>query len=132
MAQNPVTTSNSGARRRSQRVLMQVPLRLRGVDAQGQNFEEFTETLAINAHGALVLLAARVTSGSVIQMRHMKTEEERECHVVFLGPVRSGRSEVGLEFTVPHSSFWRVAVPPADWSPKHPEARTVSSARGDK
>src|SRR6267378_600412 len=68
MAQNPMTPSNSGARRRSQRVLMQVPLRLRGVDAQGQNFEEFTETLAINAHGALVLLAARVTSGSVIQM----------------------------------------------------------------
>ena len=132
MAQSPVTTSNSGARRRSQRVLMQVALRLRGVDAQGQNFEEFTETLAINAHGALVLLEARVTSGSVIQVRHNKTEEEQECHVVFLGPVRGGKAEVGLEFTVPRSSFWRVAFPPEDWSPKHPEARTVSSGRGDK
>ena len=78
MAQSPVTTSNSGARRRSQRVLMQVALRLRGVDAQGQDFEEFTETLAINAHGALVLLEARVTSGSVIQVRHNKTQEEQE------------------------------------------------------
>jgi len=132
MAQSPVTTSNSGARRRSQRVLMQVALRLRGVDAQGQDFEEFTETLAINAHGALVLLEARVTSGSVIQVRHNKTEEEQECHVVFLGPVRGGKAEVGLEFTVPRSSFWRVAFPPEDWSPKHPEARTVSSGRGDK
>ena len=132
MAQNPITTSNSGARRRSQRVLMQVALRLRGVDVQGQNFEEFTETLAINAHGALVLLEARVTSGSVIQVRHNKTEEEQECHVVFLGPVRGGKAEVGLEFTVPRSSFWRVAFPPEDWSPKHPEARTVSSGRGDK
>ncbi len=132
MAQSPVTTSNSGARRRSQRVLMQVALRLRGVDAQGQDFEEFTETLAINAHGALVLLAARVTSGSVIQMRHMKTEEEQECHVVFLGPVRSSKAEVGLEFSVPRPAFWRVAFPPEDWSPKHPEARTVSSGRADK
>jgi hypothetical protein len=127
-----MSPSNSGARRRSQRVLMQVPLRLRGADAQGQNFEEFTETLAINAHGALVLLEARVTSGSVIQVRHNKTEEEQECHVVFLGPVRGGKAEVGLEFTVPRSSFWRVAFPPEDWSPKHPEARTVSSGRGDK
>jgi hypothetical protein len=132
MTQSPISTSHSGARRRSQRVLMQVPLRLRGVDTQGQNFEEFTETLAINAHGGLVLLGARVTSGSVIQMRHNKTEEEQECHVVFLGPVRSGKAEVGLEFTVPRPTFWRVAFPPEDWSPKNPESRTVSSGRGEK
>jgi hypothetical protein len=132
MAQTPLTTSLSGARRRSQRVLMHVPLRLRGVDTQGQNFEEFTETLAINAHGGLVLLAARVISGSVIHMRHSKTEEEQECHVVFLGPVRSGKAEIGLEFTVPRPTFWRVAFPPEDWSPKSPESRTVSSGRGEK
>jgi hypothetical protein len=132
MAQVPNTPSGPGARRRSQRVLMQVPLRLQGVDTQGQNFEEFTETLAINAHGALVLLAARITSGSVIQMRHTKTQEEQECHVVFLGPVRSGKAEVGLEFTMPRPAFWRVAFPPEDWSPKHPEARTVSSSRANK
>ena len=132
MVQVPNTPSNPGARRRSQRVLMQVPLRLKGVDAQGQDFEEFTGTLAINAHGALVLLSARVTSGSVVQLRHVKTEEEQECHVVFLGPVRSGRAEVGLEFTVPRPAFWRVAFPPEDWSPKHPDARTVISGRADK
>lgn len=132
MAQVPNTPSNPGARRRSQRVLMQVAIRLRGTGAQGQNFEEFTETLAINAHGALVLLSARVTSGSVIQMRHNKTEEEQECHVVFLGPVRNGKAEVGLEFSVPRPAFWRVAFPPEDWSPKHPEARTVSGGRTNK
>jgi PilZ domain-containing protein len=132
MAQVPNTPSNPGPRRRSQRVLMQVPLRLHGVDAQGQNFEESSETLAINAHGALVLVAARITSGSVIQVRHTKTQEEQECHVVFLGPVRGGKAEVGLEFTVPRPAFWRVAFPPEDWSPKHPEARTISSGRAIK
>jgi hypothetical protein len=132
MAQVPNTPSHPGPRRRSQRVLMQVAIRLRGADAQGQNFEEFTETLAINAHGALVLITARVTSGSVIQMRHNMTEEEQECHVVFLGPVRTGKSEIGLEFSVPRPTFWRVAFPPEDWSPKHPEARTVSSGRANK
>ena len=132
MAQVPNTPMHTGARRRSQRVLMQVAIRIRGVGAQGQNFEEFTETLAINAHGALVLLSARITSGSVVQMRHNKTEEEQECHVVFLGPVRSGKAEVGLEFSVPRPAFWRVAFPPEDWSSKHPEARTVSGVRVDK
>jgi hypothetical protein len=129
MAQHSNMPSKMGARRRSQRVLMQVPVVLRGTDAQGRSFEESSETLAINAHGALVLLQARVVSGGKIEMRHERTQEAQECHVVFLGPVRSGKAEVGLEFAAPRPGFWRVAFPPEDWSPRNPEARTVSSTR---
>ena len=129
MGQLSNTSVTTGARRRSQRVLMQVPVRIRGTDAQGKAIDEETETLAINAHGALVLLTARFTSGTTIHLQHKRTQEEQECHVVFLGPVRSGKAEIGLEFTAPNSNFWRVAFPPEDWTPKHPEARTVSSAR---
>ncbi len=129
MAQVSNTPTYTGARRRSQRVLMQVPVRIRGKDAQGLDFEEFTETLAINAHGALVLLTARLTSGATVHMRHNKTEEEQECHVAFLGPVRSSKAEVGLEFTAPRPTFWRVAFPPEDWTPKSPEARAISINR---
>jgi hypothetical protein len=133
MAQATNTTPNTGARRRSQRVLMQVAVRIRGNDAQGTKIEEETETLAINAHGALVLLAARLISGSKVLLQHKKTQEEHECHVVFLGPVRSGKAEIGLEFTTPHPMFWRVAFPPEDWTPRHPEARTAANNnRGDK
>ena len=129
---HPVNPSLNAARRRSQRVLVQVPVRIRGANAQGQSFEEHTETLAINAHGALILLNARVTSGSIVQMKHIKTEEELECHIAFLGPVRNGRAEIGLEFSTPRPSFWRVAFPPEDWNPRHPEARTASSSRPEK
>lgn len=106
---------------------MQVAVRIRGNDAQGTAFEEDALTLAINAHGALVALQVRLTSGSKVLMRHKGTQEEQECHVVFLGPVRSGKAEIGLEFSAPSPSFWRVAFPPEDWSPRHPEARTVIS-----
>jgi hypothetical protein len=116
-----------GPRRRSQRVLMQVGVRIRGTDAESKAFSEETATLAINAHGALVLMQARITSGSKVHLFHNRTQEEQECHVVFLGPVRAGKSEVGLEFSTPCPSFWRVAFPPEDWSPKHPEARNVIS-----
>jgi hypothetical protein len=121
-----------GARRRSQRVLMQVGVRIRGKDAQGKDFEEGTETLAINAHGALILLTARVTSGSVVHMKHNRTEEEQECQVAYLGPVRNGKAEIGLEFSQPRPTFWRVAFPPEDWSSKSPEARTISQSRSPK
>ena len=129
MAQVSNTPIHTGARRRSQRVLMQVGVRIRGKDAQGKDFEEFTETLAINAHGAL---NARLTSGGVVLMKHNKTEEEQECHVAFLGPVRGGKAEIGLEFTAPRPAFWRVAFPPEDWTPKSPEARTVPGHRTNK
>jgi hypothetical protein len=129
MTQVPHTPMHTGARRRSQRVLMQVGIRIRGKDAQNNDFEEFTETLAINAHGALILLTARLTSGAAVHMRHNKTEEEQECHVAFLGPVRGGRAEIGLEFTAPRPTFWRVAFPPEDWTPKSAEARPVSTNR---
>ena len=106
---------------------MHVAVRIRGNDAQGRPFEEETATLAINAHGALIFLQARLVSGGQVHMQHKGTQQEQECHVVFLGPVRSGKAEIGLEFSAPCPTFWRVAFPPEDWSPKNPEARTVIS-----
>src|SRR5207249_9293923 len=112
MNQGSYTPLHPGARRRSQRVLMQVGVRIRGKDAQGKDFEELTATLAINAHGALVLLTARLTSGGTVHMRHNKTEEEQECHVACLGLVRGGRGEPGLEFSAQGPSFGGAAFAP--------------------
>jgi hypothetical protein len=132
MAQTPSTPANPTVRRRSQRVLMQVPVRIYGTDSQGHHFEEETETLAINAHGALILVTARLTSGGNVMMQHKRTQEEQQCHVVFLGPVRAGRAEIGLEFSEPHATFWRVAFPPEDWTSKHPDARPITVSRTEK
>src|SRR5260370_3643620 len=101
MAQVTNIPSLPRARRGSQRVLMQVPVRIRGKDAPGKDFEEYTETLAINAHGALVLLSARLTSGAMVHIRHNKTEEEQESRVAFLRPARAARAECGLPSTAP-------------------------------
>ena len=132
MAQGHASSRNPVARRRSQRVLMQVAVRVRGTDSQDKDFVEETETLAINAHGGLILVSARLTSGSKVFMQHNRTQEEQECHVVFLGPVRAGKAEIGLEFSEPRPTFWRVAFPPEDWTSRHPEARSPSPGHEDK
>jgi hypothetical protein len=132
---NPSTNPNANnpmVRRRSQRVLMQVRVLITGDDAAHKTFEEEGETLAINAHGAMILLRTRLTSGSTVKLKNQRTTEEQECHVVFLGPVRAGKCEVGLEFSAPRPTFWRVAFPPEDWSPRNPESRTISSSREKK
>ena len=116
--------SPTASRRRSQRVLLQVPVLVQGVIGNGGAFEEETETLAVNAHGALLLLAQRVTAGQKLALKHRKTQEEMECSVVWLGPVKGGKYEVGIEFTHSKPGFWRVTFPPEDWTPRHPDART--------
>ena len=125
MSQPQPNSNNVGVRRRSQRVLMQVGIQVSGNDAQGKYFREETDTLAINAHGALVLLRARITSGSMLKLQNNRTKEEQECHVVFLGPVRGEKAEIGLEFSAPRPQFWRISFPPEDWTPRSPEARTA-------
>ena len=126
MSQLPINPSNAGARRRSQRVLMPVSVRIHGIDSQGKPFDEEADTLAINAHGALVLVQARVSSGSLLTLRNNTTREEQECSVVFSGPVCGNTAEIGLEFSARRPQFWRIAFPPEDWSPKNPEARTAT------
>jgi hypothetical protein len=118
-----------GSRRRSQRVIMQIHVRITGADPQGKPFVEQSVTLAINAHGALVAMKHRPISGTKVLLRHNATEDEQECHVVHLGQVRDGKTEVGLEFSEPRPGFWRVAFPPEDWNPRSPEARTALSSR---
>jgi PilZ domain len=63
-------------RRRTQRVIMRVPVRISGQNAVGSQFEEETNTLAVNANGALVVLSVSVRKGQVLHI--VKAQLERE------------------------------------------------------
>lgn len=102
---------------------MQIRVHVQGRDLSGRSFNERTETLAVGAHGALVLLQTRVTSGAEVLLKHDRTGEEQECRVRYLGGVCEGKVEIGLEFSSPRPEFWRVHFPPEEWTVKSPEAR---------
>ncbi len=109
--------------RRSQRVCLSVPvLVLRGGPGKTQTSEE-TYTLTVSPHGALIVLQLSVQAGDLLTIKHTKTDEELVCRVVHLGSDQSGKREVGVEFEHPSPRFWRIAFPPADWSPRNPEAK---------
>ena len=57
-----VSVAQAG-QRRSARVLMDVPVVIRGESADQSPFREETFTVTVSAHGALVMLAANVASG---------------------------------------------------------------------
>jgi hypothetical protein len=111
-------------RRRSQRVLMELPVRVSGKTGAASRFEEETHTITINAHGGLVALAARVTRGQRLTLMNVRTKASLECVIVHVDKFTGGKLQVGVEFMLPDPTFWRVAFPPKDWTPRHPDAKS--------
>ena len=101
-------------RRRSQRVLMKIPVRVSGQAGATLSFEEDTHTLAISAHGALIVVAAPVYRGQRFTLSNVQTNATLECVVVHVDRVAGEQAQVGVD----------VAFPPRDWTPHHPDAKS--------
>jgi hypothetical protein len=95
-----------GDRRRSKRWPAQVGLVVRGESRERGVFQEETITLSINAHGALMVLAASVPVGQTLFLKNPRTQKELEVRVVRSGAPRTGMAEVGVEFVQPAPEFW--------------------------
>jgi PilZ domain len=118
----PVTTqrekqtwATDPGRRRSMRVLLSVPIHVSGKTAENQDFKEETRTLVVNAHGALISLAARVTADQRITISNKATQQSLECRVVYVGNLQAGKMQMGIEFVKPSPAFWQIDFPPDDW-----------------
>jgi hypothetical protein len=83
----------------------------------GEGLQEQTSTLSLNSHGALVVLAATVTTGQRLILQNPENWAERAGRVARLGRSYGGQTEVGLEFSEPSPDFWLIrdtAIPPVD------------------
>jgi hypothetical protein len=102
-------------RRRSMRVLLSVPIVVSGKNSENKVFTEEARTLVVNAHGALIALAARLLSDQLIEIANKTTQQSLECRVVHVGNAQSGKMQLGVEFVKPSPSFWQIDFPPDDW-----------------
>src|SRR5271166_5485910 len=98
-------------RRRSQRVLLRIPVQVIGRGPDRKPFSELTHTAVVNAHGGLIYLTLKVTPGQAVILKNPETSEEQLCRVIRADPGPDGRTEVGLEFVKPAPNFWRVSFP---------------------
>lgn len=123
------TDTQTAPARRTQRVQISMPVLVRG-----QNFHEDTSTVAVNAHGCLVLLKAKVGRDDQLSLVNPKTAEELPAKVVSLGKPEDGKIPVGIEFGEPSPLFWRINFPPDDWftSAERKRPGTTSTARTNK
>ena len=112
----PVKGGPASSNRRSQRVLLSLPVTVRTEDGPGEaSFKEETQTLVVNAHGALIALAGHVEKGQALHLTSRTMQEEQQCRVTYVGPTTGGKAQIGVEFTKPSPDFWHIAFPPEDW-----------------
>jgi hypothetical protein len=113
----------STIRRKSHRVLLNLPVQVNGTDRPGAEFVENTQTVSVSADGALLLLSAEVAKGQILILSNLRTNATLECSVVYVGQIPVGRREVGVSFTLPNPTFWQVVFPPRGWTPRGPDAK---------
>jgi hypothetical protein len=101
--------------RRSERVLLDVPVLVCGESPDRSAFEEETFTVTVNAHGALLMLAAKVGIGQQIRLINQASHEERLARVAYKGGDHAGLSQVAVEFTQACPGFGPVNPAPASW-----------------
>jgi hypothetical protein len=109
--------SDPADNRRSQRILLRIPLLVRAQFEGDLPLKEDTHTLEVNAHGALIVLAMRVRPGQRLTLRNWATAKEQDCRVIHVREVPSGKNEVGIAFPYAIPRFWNVQFPPPDWKP---------------
>jgi len=115
--------AEKNTQRRSQRVLIAVPVSVVLSRPSQKPITEKANTLVVNAHGALLLLAMKLFAGDSITLTNPQTDEQQPARVVYLGPQQSDKQEIGIEFVKPSPLFWRIAFPPSDWTTAHEDAK---------
>ncbi len=107
--------SPEAARRRSERLLLQIPVVVCGKTGAQEPFRERTRTLVVNAHGALIAMATPVAMQQVVAVENVATGTGRESRVVFFGGKKDGMTSVGVEFVAPDPDFWNIEFTPVNW-----------------
>ena len=101
--------------RRSQRVVLRLPIKVQGEFEDGPPCVETSHTLVVNGHGALIVLAMKVHVKQPLVVQNLTTGKEQRCQVVHVSGRQSNMSEIGVAFLEPAPHFWNIDFPPADW-----------------
>jgi hypothetical protein len=103
-------------RRRSQRVIIRVPVTLTFLQ-QDQKVTLAAHTVAVNIHGAMVLCPRAIDADTKVEIYNDRTRERAGARVTRAPRESTEGFLIPLEFSAPNPSFWQITFPPANWKP---------------
>ena len=99
-------------RRRSDRVLIKIPIEVSGEDVEGNSFKELAHTMVINRNGASFVFPKAIMPGQEIMVKNVQTAQScrfRACRGSKDLP--GGLREWAIECLDPAPNFWRISFP---------------------
>ena len=100
-------------KRRSDRLMLTISLRVHGVDSTGANFKAEGRTVMLNRHGARIQINQTLMSGSIVRLVNNTNHREAEFRVVGpTAPRTEKSSEWGVEYVDPNDDIWGIRFPP--------------------
>lgn len=117
--------------RRSARVPIIVPITIRGVDRNGEPFNEDTWTMGINKQGAKIVTFQPLPPGTEISVFNPALGREVKAHVIWRSEKRYQEDpyEVGIEL-LESTNVWAVKFPPEDWQRGMPRREAGGAEQG--
>jgi PilZ domain len=104
--------SRTRIQRRTERVLIQIPIEVKGKDADGRSFRETGRTIVINRNGARISLRTVLRPELRIQVTNLQTQ--MTCPFRVVGRVQKTigmEPEWGVECLEPQVNFWGILFP---------------------
>lgn len=105
-------------RRRSQRVMIRVPVTLSTAD-NGQAVKVQAHTVAVNIHGAMVVCKRSFDAETKLEVMNDRTGERAASRVTRAPRESAEGFLIPVEFLDPSPKFWQITFPPENW--KAPE-----------
>ena len=99
-------------KRRSERVLLRIPIEVKGMDAGGKAFKEVTSTLVINHGGARISLKHSLKSNAGVTITNLQTQMSCPFRAVGHTSQTLGEGpECGVECLNKKLNFWGIKFP---------------------
>jgi PilZ domain len=93
-------------RRRSTRVVIQIPVEARFQETEGMEFRVSAFTLSVNEHGCLLAMDMRPEEGQRMRLKNPKSAVEHTGRVIRAQRARDGSFAVAFEFDSPAPKDW--------------------------
>jgi len=103
-------------RRRSERVVLRIPVVVVAEDEDRKQIQEGAETQVVNAHGGLLRMRQHLHVGQSFLLNNPQSGSEMSCRVVRIEEDGMDFYRLAFEFDRPAPHFWPVVFPPADWT----------------
>jgi len=103
-------------RRRSQRVIIQVPVTLE-LEAGGSKVTVKAKTASVNDQGAMLICTKNFAVDTRFELVNDRTSKRQSCRVTRTAAENQQGYLIPVAFSASAPGFWQISFPPPGWKP---------------